>query len=222
MTALMAYVIGCDPGKTGGLALLSAAGQALAVTAMPEIDADLFAWVTLARKRAKDDGDMIRAWVERVHASPQMGVTSAFTFGEQNGRLKMALRAAGVNYELVPPAVWQLALNCRTAGNKAVTRSFAAALFPSSKVTHATADALLIAEYGRRLCGGTPLRERRPRRVKEHHGEEQAPVQRAEDDERQREDPPEAAEAGATAGDGAGAGPGAGRGLSRPGGSAVE
>jgi hypothetical protein len=37
-----------------------------------------------------------------------------------------------------------------SAGNKNVTKTRAAQLFPGVKMTHAIADALLIAEYGRR------------------------------------------------------------------------
>ena len=46
------------------------------------------------------------------------------------------------------PQVWQKALGCMTGGDKNVTKRRAQELFPGHKITHATADALLIAHYG--------------------------------------------------------------------------
>jgi len=42
-------------------------------------------------------------------------------------------------------------MGCMTKGDKNVSKRKAQELFPSMKVTHASADALLIAEYGRRM-----------------------------------------------------------------------
>jgi hypothetical protein len=39
-----------------------------------------------------------------------------------------------------------------TKGDKNITKRKAQELFPEIKITHAIADSLLIAEYGRRLC----------------------------------------------------------------------
>jgi hypothetical protein len=213
----MAYFVGADPGKSGGLALITHQGAVVSTTPMPEIDADLLAWLQIARREARQEGHPCRAWVERVYSSPQMGVVSAFTFGEQNGRVKMALRAAGIAYDLIAPGTWQKALGIAPhAGDKRVTKALAQRWWPLWKITHAVADALLIAEFGRQQAGG---------RVRTD-GEE-APVRREEspgpeDDERQRDYPPDAAPPGAAAGDRAGAEPEAGRGVPRPGGSAVE
>jgi hypothetical protein len=91
-----------------------------------------------------------RAYLEQVHSSPQMGVKSAFTFGNGFGHLEMALTAAGIPFERVRPQVWQKAMGCMTKGDKNVSKRKAQELFPSLKVNHYIADALLIAEYGRR------------------------------------------------------------------------
>jgi Holliday junction resolvasome RuvABC endonuclease subunit len=79
-----------------------------------------------------------------------MGVKSAFTFGNGFGHLEMALTAAGIPFERVRPQVWQKALGCMTKGEKNVSKRKAQELFPSMKVTHAIADALLLAYYGSR------------------------------------------------------------------------
>jgi hypothetical protein len=76
---------------------------------------------------------------------------SAFTFGRGFGGLEMALTAAGIPYRTVLPLVWQLRIiGAGTKGNKNLSKAHAGRLFGGEvKVTHAIADALLIAEYGR-------------------------------------------------------------------------
>jgi hypothetical protein len=136
--------IGIDPGLSGGVAFVPESGTPWAHK-MPETDRDL---IDLLR----DSINLFdaRAVIELVHSSPQMGVKSAFTFGEGYGRLQMALTALGVPYERVRPAIWQKAMGCLTKGDKNVSKRRAQELFPTLKVTHAIADALLIGEYARR------------------------------------------------------------------------
>ena len=140
----MKLYIGIDPGLSGGVAFIPNSGEPWAHK-MPETDRDL---IDLLR----DSINLFeaRAVIELVHSSPQMGVKSAFTFGEGFGRLQMALTALGVPYDRVRPAVWQKAMGCLTKGDKNVSKRRAQELFPTLKVTHAIADALLIAEYARR------------------------------------------------------------------------
>jgi hypothetical protein len=64
--------------------------------------------------------------------------------------------AAGIPYDLVLPVKWQTAMSCRTKGDKNVSKARAQQLFPDVKVTHAIADALLIAEFCRRVRGSDP------------------------------------------------------------------
>jgi len=133
--------IGIDPGTNGGIAWI-ADGKAC-VEKMPDTLQDLW---ELFRDIASE-GDC-RAYLEQVHSSPQMGVVSAFTFGNGFGHLEMALTAAGIPFERVRPQVWQKAMGCMTKGDKNVSKRKAQELFPQIKVTHAIADALLIASYG--------------------------------------------------------------------------
>ena len=140
----MKLYIGIDPGLSGGVAFIPNTGEPWAHK-MPETDRDL---IDLLRDSTRDME--ARAMLELVHSSPQMGVKSAFTFGEGFGRLQMALTALGVPYERVRPAVWQKAMGCLTKGDKNVSKRRAQELFPTLKVTHAIADALLIGEFARR------------------------------------------------------------------------
>lgn len=143
--------IGVDPGKNGGIAAIDEDRRVLFVVKMPETDQgvlDVF--------NAVPSGECMAA-IERVHAGVfggmkggRMGVVSAFTFGGGYRALKMALTACMISYEEVVPAVWQGAIGCRTKGDKNVSKAKAQELFPNEKVTHAIADALLIAEWLRR------------------------------------------------------------------------
>lgn len=141
--------IGIDPGTNGGIAWIDYNGNAC-VEKMPDSLQDLWELVCDITNypRSSVDGRSYKAYIEQVSSSPQMGVKSAFTFGNGFGHLEMALTAAGIPFERVRPQVWQKALGCMTKGDKNITKRKAQELFPQIKVTHATADALLIAHYG--------------------------------------------------------------------------
>ena len=142
----MKLFIGIDPGINGGIAFIPSTGNPWAHK-MPETDKDLMELLRDSINIATP-----KALIELVPSSPQMGVKSAFTFGEGYGRLQMALTALGIPYERIRPAMWQKAMGCLTKGDKNVSKSRAQELFPSLKVTHAIADALLIAEHNRRTA----------------------------------------------------------------------
>jgi hypothetical protein len=142
-------VIGVDPGKNGGIAWIDETGKPC-VEKMPDTLKDL--WDLIQSIEHSDGGFRnCKAYLEQISSSPQMGVVSAFTFGNGYGHLEMALTAAGIPFERVRPQVWQKAMGCMSKGQKNVTKAKAQELFPHLKITHATADACLIAEYGRRL-----------------------------------------------------------------------
>jgi hypothetical protein len=147
--------IGIDPGKSGGIAWIDETGRAC-VEKMPDTLQDL--WELIEKDILHKTGNLYfgnaarncKAYLEQVSSSPQMGVVSAFTFGNGYGHLEMALTAAGIPFERVRPQAWQKAMGCMSKGDKNVTKRKAQELFPQIKVTHATADALLIATYGTR------------------------------------------------------------------------
>ena len=149
MSAQSAVYIGIDPGKSGGIAALTEDGQVFMCEKLPATERDVIQTLEGAVTCA-DFG-----FIERVSSSPQMGVKSAFTFGQSYGFLRGCLFAAGVAFDDITPAKWQRALGCLSKGDKNVTKAKAQQLFPGVKITHAIADALLIAEYGRRLRTGT-------------------------------------------------------------------
>ena len=144
----MNIYIGIDPGINGGIATIN--NNFVQAYKMPQTIRDLWELIHEIKSTAELENYSITAALESVWSSPQMGVKSAFTFGNGFGHLEMALTALGVPYERVRPQAWQKAMGCLTKGDKNVSKRRAQELFPALKVTHAIADALLIAEFARR------------------------------------------------------------------------
>lgn len=138
-------VIGIDPGASGGIVCLSDGGVAriLSVHKMPETERDIVELLeTWKRPRF--------AFLEKVGAMPGNGVAGMFKFGMSYGFLRGVLTALAIPFEDVTPQKWQAEMRCMSKGDKNVTKAAAQRLWPDVKWTHATADAALIAEYGRR------------------------------------------------------------------------
>jgi crossover junction endodeoxyribonuclease RuvC len=135
--------IGLDPGASGAIACFIE--DDIEVIKLTETEHDVAEWLHLHAGVGKSF-----ALIEKVHAMPKQGVTSMFKFGQSYGFLRGLLRAYAIPFEEVTPQKWQKAMGCLSKGDKNVTKSRAQALFPKLKITHATADALLIAEYCRR------------------------------------------------------------------------
>jgi hypothetical protein len=92
--------------------------------------------------------------IEEVHSMPRDGVKACFTFGGWFFAQQMALLEIGQEIEFVTPRDWQGLLGLygqeyesKTA-KKNEHKALASKLYPGEKITHATADALLIAHYG--------------------------------------------------------------------------
>ena len=140
--------IGIDPGANGAIAWIDERGKSC-VEKMPDTLQDLWDLIQSIGFEVPDFKPYeVKAYIEQVSSSPQMGVVSAFSFGRGYGNLEMALTANAIPFERVRPQVWQKAMGCMTKGNKNISKQKAQELFPDKKVIHATADALLIALYG--------------------------------------------------------------------------
>ena len=133
--------IGIDPGKSGCIAFIDS-------------DSERDPWFVNCDETPKDIADAIAdtsgfwpcfALVERVSSSPQMGVKSAFTFGQSFGMIEGMLAMAEIPHEQITPQKWMRQLQCLTKGDKNVTKRKAQELYPSVKITHRNADALLLA-----------------------------------------------------------------------------
>jgi Holliday junction resolvasome RuvABC endonuclease subunit len=159
-------VIGIDPGARGGVAVIDVEAN-LPVLAVPltGTDADIATFI-----RCTAETYECTAFIEQPSAVPNamhapklpkkfmVGIVKSHAKLTENfGMLWGMLVSFAVPRERVTPNTWQKALKCQTGGDKKITKQKAEELFPATRVTHLVADALLIAEYGRRqaLSGGS-------------------------------------------------------------------
>lgn len=157
--------LGLDPGKQGGIAFIDEDGEIVGYKAMPETELDVSLVLSSCTIHV--------AVIEQVSSSPQMGVSSSFTFGRGYGFLRGVLIANAISFGEVRPQVWMKTLGIRTrkkgkkvkgkkvggetdAQWKNYLRGIAQQRFPSLEVWKRTkgeqlavCDALLIAEYCR-------------------------------------------------------------------------
>ncbi len=150
--------IGIDPGKSGGIAFNPADQDPTEVNAtkMPATERDT--WYEINGGSYGKYSDDTFALIEKVGPMPGQGVTSMFSFGRNYGMLRAFLIAAGIPFETVSPQKWQREFGLIVPKSKGLTdtqkknlhKAKAQELFPHLKITHAIADALLIAKYAQR------------------------------------------------------------------------
>lgn len=147
-------LIAIDPGDSGGIAY-ERDEEIVAIKLKGMTDQDLFRFLALLEPGT--------VFLEKVGPTPQMGVTSAFSFGGNYRAIKMACVAAGLRLEHVTPQRWQSALRLKKipggigkndTAKKNRNKQRAQELYPQMKITHAIADALLILEYAKQVTKG--------------------------------------------------------------------
>jgi hypothetical protein len=145
----MRAVIGIDPGIRGGVVVLDQFKMVKYVYAFrPDLTEREFTDIirTATVRLHECGGDA--CFIEKVGYIRGDGGQGAFTFGKLVGLIHGTLLCQEIRLVHVMPSMWQSKMRCLSGGNKNVTKHRAIELFPSEKVTHATADALLIAAYG--------------------------------------------------------------------------
>jgi len=99
----------------------------------------------------------VLAVLENVHSMPKQGVASSFCFGEGKGMWEGILAAFEIPTEMVSPQRWKKEMMADQGKDKSAARFKAMSLWPNladklKLVKHdGRAEALLMAEYGRRL-----------------------------------------------------------------------
>lgn len=153
--------IGIDPGKKGGIAVIEDLKDEKEIHAHPYSD-------DVLKKICKDilaDWSVQKASVfcvvEKVGAMPKQGVTSTFNFGKSFGYILGVLEANGIPYQLISPQRWKKHFSLTNDKNKSIQT--AKRLFPSVSLlptdrcrveSDGMAEALLMAEFARRMSGG--------------------------------------------------------------------
>lgn len=155
-------ILGVDPGFSGAVASLNIiSGSIVHLYPMPitykrigtghrpEIDTNvLHNYLLMIRQNCST---MV---LEKVTASPQMGVTSAFRFGEGYGIILGIAEALAFRIIHANPSVWKSAMNL--SRDKNASLKLAAQYWPSHEKTwkykknDGLAEAGLLAEFGRR------------------------------------------------------------------------
>lgn len=140
--------IGIDPGKNGGIAFINEFDEIIQL--LPFSDDSLI-------QSIKNCSSDMKCTLEHVHAMPKQGVSSTFNFGMNFGFIQGVLKAYSIPYELVTPQKWKKEFSCTSDKNTSI--EVCKRLFPTvnlkatercKKDHDGMAEALLIAEYGRR------------------------------------------------------------------------
>lgn len=149
-------VLACDPGKSGGFALLTQRG-ALETWKTPQTLEELVDFAQLFSKRCWMREKNTLTYIEKVGAMPKDGRKACFTFGGWTYAQTMTLIAVAGTPILITPKAWQshfgiygLKFESKTA-KKNYHKEVVQELYPDTKFTHYTADAALIATYARTL-----------------------------------------------------------------------
>lgn len=152
--------IGVDPGKSGAYAIIDAVngrdGYTYGLLDDEYIDDFVYEMQILGIKRSDCN---IFACIEKVGAMPKQGVVSTFKFGKAAGFVEGVVRANYIPYQLVSPKEWKKEFGLNS--DKAKSIEVCKKLFPEvdlvpdgcKKAHDGIAEALLMAEYGRRLYG---------------------------------------------------------------------
>lgn len=140
--------VGIDPGKGGAIAVIHADGTVASSVFSEEEYRNILSGLC----------ESAFVIVEDVHAMPKQGVTSMFNFGLNKGWILGMLYAYHIPTELVSPQKWKKMFSLN--GEKQKSIECAMRLFPNANL-YATsrckkphdgiAEALLMAEYGRRI-----------------------------------------------------------------------
>lgn len=149
----MTRVLAVDPGKSGALALINTEAWTISLLDMPQEPSTggKVAVSPAGVARAVDAARPDYTIIEDVTSSPQMGVTSAFSFGRSLGILEGACASRSMLTK-VRPQVWKAAT--KTPRDKNEARRRAMQLIPAAYdwFTRAKddgrAEAALLALYG--------------------------------------------------------------------------
>lgn len=151
--------IGIDPGKSGAAVALRD-GKMKISRFDKDTEQDVAKWLEAIDTAASWRGEKVFCFIEKVQPMPAFGgpqgtgmrgSIASFKIGMSYGFLRGCLIAIGIPFEGVTPQKWQQVMQCRTKGDKNVSKARAQQIWPDVKVIHQIADAMLISEYCRRV-----------------------------------------------------------------------
>lgn len=148
--------IGIDPGVFGAMAVISD----LSMEVFDFDDSKGLAFLrSIADGYHRGEYD-VQVMIEKVSSMSGQGVSSTFKFGANFGQWIGRLEVLAIPYDLVTPGKWKKVMfdsAAKDENKKEFSRQRAIRVFPnmvgrlSKKKDHNRAEALLIAEYSRRI-----------------------------------------------------------------------
>ena len=138
--------IGIDPGKNGGIGFIY--NDKAYCKRCPATVLEMAEEIKVCKELAPDIGKY--AIIEKVHSYPAQGVCSVFTFGQGYGQWLGILAAHSIPYTQITPQKWMKfygSLPKDKKDRKNQLKHLAQQRFPDIKITLATADAILLANY---------------------------------------------------------------------------
>ena len=156
--------VGIDPGFDGAVSVVDQAGRFVGTYDTPT----LVVKNGRGQKRVYQAREMVkilaevahlyvvaRVGLEDVHAMPGQGVRSMFSLGHGVGLWEGLLAGMGFSYEKIPPQRWKKIMLDGMGKEKDAAVYKAQQVFPAAplrlKKHHGRAEALLLAEYVRRI-----------------------------------------------------------------------
>ena len=141
--------IGIDPGKSGGIAVIS--NETVHTYNCPRTVEDMATLIGMCLNDVS--AYRVKVFVEKVWAFPTDGRAGSFTFGENYGQWQGILASHELNPTLVTPKTWQSHFDIKKGlpknVRKKILKQIAKEKCPETKrITLKTADALLIAIHG--------------------------------------------------------------------------
>ena len=141
--------IGIDPGKGGGVAIIT--GETAKVYPCPQTVNDMAMLISICLNNVS--AFETRVFLEKVWSFPIDGRAGAFSFGCNYGQWQGILASHELEPMLVPPKTWQSHFDIKKglpkAKRKKLLKQMAIDRCPGIKrITLKTCDALLIAVYG--------------------------------------------------------------------------
>jgi len=141
--------IGIDPGKSGGIAVIT--DETVTLYNCPRTVKDMALLIGICLNDVA--AYRTRVFLEKVWAFPTDGRAGSFTFGENYGQWQGILASYELTPKLVTPKEWQshfeIQKGLKKDIRKKILKQIAKDRCPNiKKVTLKTADALLIAIYG--------------------------------------------------------------------------
>ena len=144
---------GIDPGQKGGIGIIGTTAEAFP---MPDTEQDIIKRLENIRKNAPE----MVVILEKAQAMPKQGIASTGKYMEGYGFIKGALVAMKIPFHEIRPAVWKKEILSGEADKKDKGTSIRVCerifpevdlILPRCRKPHdGMAEALLIAEYGRR------------------------------------------------------------------------